>query len=269
MKLKAFVASLDDVPEAFRELYSQSADGFVLDLEDTDFKSKLSEFRDNNIALRRKVDEFGKSEEELSKLRELAKKYDGLDPEKAKAALDQLAELEEKNLLDAGKLDEVVAQRTERMRQDYEGRMKAMQTQLEKEKGSSGHFRKLYSNTVIDSSLQGAVNEVATVRSGAMQDILARGRGTWTVDEDGNLIPRDAQGNVRYGKDGNSPITTKEWAESLVLDAPYLFEASSGGGSNSNRNTGGTGQRVAYGDQDAINANIEDIASGKVQVVEQ
>ena len=59
----------------------------------------------------------------------------------------------------------------------------------------------------------------------------------------------------------------KEWAETLVLDAPYLFEGSAGGGSGGGRGDGGTVKRVAQNDQEAINSNLEGIAAGKVEVV--
>lgn len=269
MGLKAFVSSLDDVPESLRDAYVKTDDGFVLDVDDKEFKQKISEFRDNNIALRHQVDATKGMQEELEQLKKLAKDYDGLDPEKARAALQRIEEIEEQHLLDAGKLDEVVSQRTERMRQDYEGRLEAYTKKMEELSGAAERFKGLYSNTVIESGLQKAVSEVARVRPGAMQDILHRGRTIWSVDEEGNPVPRDAQGNVRYGKDGKEPISMKEWAEGLVLDAPYLFEGSAGGGSTSGRGEGGSVGRVSSADQDAINSNLEAIAAGKVEVVNQ
>lgn len=266
MGLKAFVTSLDDVPEAQRALYVRTEDGFILDIDDKEYRGKISEFRDNNIALKRQLDAAREAEKELEKLRATVQKYGDLDPEKAREAMSRIQEIEEQNLLDAGKMDEVIAQRTERMRQDYEGRLQALSKKHETTDGELKHFRSLYTNTVIEAGLQRAVSEVAAPRAGAMQDILARGRTVWSVDEQGNPVPRDAQGTVRYGKDGKEPITMKEWAEALVLDAPYLFEGSAGGGSTGSRGDN-AGKRVSAGDQSALNNNIEAIAAGKVEVV--
>ena len=189
MALKAFVESLDDIPDNLRELYTKTDEGFVLDLDDKDFKAKISEFRDNNIALRQQADDAQSQKAELDKLKALAKKYDGLDPEKAREALNKLSELEEQNLLDAGKLDEVVASRTERMRQDYEGKLEALVSKNDELSGKLNKVSGLYSNSVIETGLQRAVADVAVVRPGAMTDIIARGRTVWSVDEDGNPVP--------------------------------------------------------------------------------
>lgn len=267
MGLKAFVQSIDDIPNDLRELYVKTDEGFVLDVDDKDFKQKISEFRDNNISLRQQVDAAKQMEQELKKLKDMAKNFDGMDPEKAREALNRIQELEEQNLLDAGKVDEVVTQRTERMRQDFEGRIEALSKKLEESSGTAQRFKGLYSDTVIESGLQRAVSEIAKVRPGAMQDILHRGKTVWSVDEDGNPIPRDTKGKVRYGKDGEKPITMQEWAESLVLDAPYLFEGSAGGGSTSGRGDGSGVGRVSASDQNAINSNLEAIAAGKVEVI--
>ena len=43
MALKAFVKSLDDLQEGLRDYYTETDEGFVLDLEDQDFKAKISE----------------------------------------------------------------------------------------------------------------------------------------------------------------------------------------------------------------------------------
>lgn len=267
MGLKAFAESLDDIPEQFRDLYKQTDEGFVIDVDDKDYKAKISEFRDNNIALRQQADKAQSMKTELEKLRNIVKDYKDIDPTKAREALSKLHEMEEKNLMDAGKLDEVVASRTERMRQDYEGKLQAMQSQFEEVNGKANKFADLYSKTVIESGLQRAVADVAVVRPGAITDIIARGRGVWTVDEDGNPVPRDQDGKVRYGKDGKEPITMQEWAEGLLLDAPYLFEGSAGGGSAGGRGEGGAKKRVAMDDQESINNNLEAIAMGKVEVV--
>ena len=56
MKLKHKIAQLDDVPESLRPLYSEGDDGaFYLQVEGLVPKSKLDEFRNNNVQLMQKL----------------------------------------------------------------------------------------------------------------------------------------------------------------------------------------------------------------------
>jgi hypothetical protein len=266
MALKAIVKSLDEVPEQFRELYAQEGDTFVLAVDDTDYRSRLNEFRNNNIELANKLKGYEGSDAELQQLREQMARFENVDPDKAKEALDKLQQIEEKQLIDAGKMDEVLAQRTERMRQDYEGRIDALSKDRDTYKGQAETFQGRLTDHIIDNSLQMAVTEVAAARKGAMRDILSRGREVWKLDEQGNPVPHGGDGKVLYGKDGQSPLTMTEWAQGLVQETPYLFEGSAGGGGGGGDHKPGSERTVNSMDQDSINSNIEGIAAGTVTV---
>lgn len=270
MALKAVIASLEDVAEGYRGLYTQVGDQYVLDLDDKDYKNRLSEFRDNNIELTKQAQAAKALEEQLEALRTQAAQYEGIDPEAAREAMEKMSAIEEKRLIDAGKLDEVVEQRVgarvERMQADYSGKIKALEEALDKTQTNEGTLRGRLTNVVIDNALQNAVTGVASVRKGAMMDILSRGKQVWSLDDSGNPVPmRD--GEVIYGKDGKQPITMEEWGQSLLLEAPYLFEGNAGGGAGGNLNGEAAGV-VKFNDTDGLSANLEDIASGKVRVVE-
>ena len=238
MALKAQVKSIDDVPEQYRDLYTKVGDVFVLDVDDAEYKSSISEFRDNNIALQRKLEAAGGNEAEIKKLQEALKTFEGLDPEAAREAVNKIRDLEEKNLIDAGKIDEVVNQRTERMRADFDGKTSAMQQSLEELKAQRDKLNSRLTEVVIDNELQKAVTGVAAVRQGAMTDVLSRGRHIWSLDENGEPVPMQGK-EIIYSKDGKQKISMTEWAQSLLMDAPYLFESNSGGGANGNRGAGG------------------------------
>ena len=211
--------------------------------------------------------------ERVKELQDLIAKYDGIDPDKAKEALDKLREINEKNLIDAGKIDEVVEsrvnQRVERLTQDFKGKVSALEKALEDTKKEAETYKGQLTEYVIDNSLQRAVQEVAVPRKGAIQDILHRGKRVYSLSEDGKPIPRDPDGNVMYGKDGKSPMSMTEWAQSLLQEAPYLFESNSGGGASGNDDTKGAGQKgvVTMSDGEALSANLEQIAAGEVEVV--
>jgi hypothetical protein len=271
MALKATVKTLEEVPEELRALYTQDGDVFVLDVDDKDFKNQLQEFRTNNIDLTKRNRELEALAQEAEALKSEFSKFKDIDPERAREALSKLNDIEEKKLMDAGQIDQVVEQRlnqrTERMKADYEGRISALEKQNEELSKSSETYKGQLSEVVIDNSLQQAVGTVATVRQGAMRDILARGRETWRLDDAGKPIPYGPDGNVLYGKDGKVTLTMEEWAQGLAQEANYLFEPNSGGGAPGNQRPSSEGNAViGVDDQDALNANIEGIAEGRISV---
>lgn len=268
MALKVVVKSLDEVPEALRDQYTLVGDEYVLDTDDADYKTRIAEFRNNNIDLTRRLSETGEKGKKVDELQAMLAGYEGLDPEKARAALETMQKIDEQKLIDAGKMDEVLAQRTTRMVSDFEGQISALNKSLEEERKSGGVYKEKLSTVVIDNSLQSAVGAVATVRKGAMQDILSRGRNVWSLNEDGTPVPTGSDGKVMYGKDGKSTLSMEEWAQSLVDEANYLFEGSKGGraGGGMGKSTSQSAEVVSVQDQSRLNDNIEDIASGKVSV---
>ena len=260
MPLKLFYKTKDEIPEELRQFYVEAEDGFVLDADDSELKGKVNEFRSNNRELYK----------ENEKLKQQMEKFKDVDPEKYQEALkaqEKLEEMNEKNLLDEGKFEEAIQQRTERMRQDYEGRLQAMQEKVEALNGERDNFKNRLTETVVDSTIQQAVSNVASPRKGAMQDILSRARQLWTVDEEGNPVPLEG-GKVKYGTDGDGPMTPEEWAQLQLEQAPYLFESNEGGGGHGNEgvpNRSGESVRVHRG-QNIEGVDLEAIATGKTQI---
>ena len=267
MKLKVTVNSLDEVGEAFRDLYTQVGDVFVLQTDDSDYKNKISEFRNTNINLQKKLDGYEGEDGELTKLRALAEKYKNIDPDKAAEAMQKMQDIQDKKLIDEGKIEELFENRIERLQSDHAAQIKAMSEALDKAAADSETYKKRLSDTLIDTSLQKAVADIANVRPGAMQDILSRGKSIWSIDEKGHPIPR-REDKILYGKDGKEPLSMGEWVQNLVNEAPYLFEGSKGGGAGGSDDTShlqkGT---ISANDQTALNNSIEDIANGVVKVV--
>lgn len=217
MKVKAFVKSLDEVSEPYRELYVEDGSGgFKLDAEGVEDVTGLK----NSLTAVR---------EELKTLKADYNKYKDLDPEKAREALKKIEELGDKDLLDTGKVDELVTRRTERMRMDFDSQVKALKGATEEKdttiKTLSGRLEK----HLIEQGLLSAAMEAGVPKKSALQDITSRGKQTWRLDENGNPIALASDGSKIFGKDGKAPITMKEWAEGLMAEAPHLFEPSSGG----------------------------------------
>ncbi len=174
-------------------------------------------------------------------------------------------DLEDKKMIDAGQLDELLLERTDRMRGDFEGQRESMQKLLDEANGTSSNYKTQLEKVVIDSSIQTAVGNVATVKQGAMQDVLSRAKSVWKLDENGAPLPVDHQGKTIYGKDGSKQVSMEEWAEGLLSEAPYLFEGSKGGGAGGGDHRS-SGSKVLGSNQEALSNNLEDIAAGKVEV---
>jgi hypothetical protein len=217
LKLKLKKEEFEKLEDAIKGLYKLGGDGnYHLDAEsDDDSKAKLQEFRDNNIKLKQEMEE-------------LMKKYKDVDPEKYKEYSKKMQELEDKKLIDAGKIDELVNQKVDRMKADFENQIKEMKKALAKKDEELQQKHSRLSEVLIDSEITKAVTEVGGVRKDAMQDIIARGKRVWRLEE-GKPVPKEGD-KILYGKDGKEQMTFREWADVLYETAPFLFEASGGGG---------------------------------------
>lgn len=225
--LKLVIDKLEDVEEKYRELYKQAADGkFHLQAEsDNGDKKKIDEFRENNVRLMKELDE-------------MKKKFGDIDPEQVKEWKKKAQEIEDKKMIEAGKIDELVEQKVERMRQEYENQIVQLKQAVDEKNVELGKTHNRLSEVLIDSEITKAV--AGKVKAGAMADVLARGRRVWHLDENGNPVPKENE-KVLYGKDGKAQMTFDEWATVQMEVAPFLFEPSTGGGGTGGQGTGSKG----------------------------
>lgn len=162
-------------------------------------------------------------------------RFDGIDPDAVKTILSRFASDEEAGLLKAGKIDEVLTKRTERMQGDH---AKAIKTESELRAKAEAKASKLAART-----LSGAIKDAA-IKAGAlpeaMEDIVLRGGSLWRLNDDGDPVAM-AGDEVVLGKDGKTPLTPGEWADSLRETAPHLWPKAQGsnapGSNGSSRQT--------------------------------
>lgn len=255
-KLQAKLDSLDDLDESLHGLYVERNGAFYLDVDGV-------EFEDNVSGMKKALD---RQKREIKELKEAIQQYDGIDPEKAREAQARLNEIEDKQLLDEGKLDELVEKRVSIMRQDFEGKTKALQKSLEAAQGDNQVLTGRLSEVLIDSAITNAATK-AGVRPEAVDDVLNRGRRVYTL-VDGVPIPKDGD-TVIYGKDGSEPLPIEDWVSTLQRSAPHLFGETSGGGAT-NQSRGGVSLngKVSSSDANAIAANLEAIANGEIELTD-
>ncbi len=255
------VESLEAVEEAFRPLYTKNeTDGkfYLTGVEGLVPKDKVNEFRTNNVTLQKEKKAL---EDKLAAL-------GGIDQEKYNEMLKQIEEMDDKKLLDEGKMEELLEQRTERMKNKFESQINKQTEAIEGKTGTIVKLKAQLAKAMIDGRIATAINKVGQLREGALADALHRASGTWKmVEQDDTYIfqPQDESGTIRYGEDGKSVLTDIEWAKELFEQAPFLFEGSSGSGGEGD----GGGSRKAgtiQGGTDLSAGDIDKIASGELTV---
>ena len=230
MALKPVLTSLDGLEPAIAALYKKSADDgkFYLEAEGLVDKAKLDTFRENNIALQKQLDEIKAQME----------KFAGVDPDKYKAAMDAIESDKEKKLLKDGKIDEVIALRTEKMRQTYEDKIAAKDVAINKaieEAKKAGTERDTY---IVAEELRKAVDNPELGFHNGVADTLKPQVLKEFQYRDGKVIRVKADGTPAFGAKGD-PATISEYLQDMVKEHPYLVKASTGGGARNNGAGGG------------------------------
>ena len=175
-----------------------------------------------------------------AKNQELIGKLKAAGPKIDQAELDKLMEMkkkidanEEMKLLAEGKLEEVLKKRTEARDRDYMAQLEARDAKLNEQEATIKAKDERLKALAIDGNIRSAYAEL-DFEPAALDDILLQARTMFHMDEDGNVAPRDADGVLRMGKDGRTPLSAKEWLEGLVEKKPYLRRQSAGGGAKPN-----------------------------------
>lgn len=217
MGLKLFVENLDDVSENHKSLYEQTDDGkYRLDVDGAVPREKLDEFRQNNIELLKKLEGFKNVDvQKYTKLLEIEKR------------------INDKDLVDAGKIDEAVQSRIQSMKTEHEGVVKDLSEKL-------NISNRQLESLLIDSAVRVKALELGALPA-AMDDVLLRAKSAFKL-VDGVAIPH-VDGKPVYGKDGVNPMSVEEWISGLSKSASHLFGKTSGGGAQGSGIVGANNSR--------------------------
>lgn len=172
-----------------------------------------------------------KNGELLGKLKETSehlKRFDGIDPDAVRNILSKFASDEEAGLIAKGDIDTVLQKRTERMQAENAKAIKAEQERAQRAEAKAAKLaQRSLSSTIRDAAMKtGALPE-------ATDDIVLRGGGLWRLNDDGDPVAMNGD-EVVFGKDGKTPLTPSEWAESLRETAPHLWPRAQGSGAPGN-----------------------------------
>jgi|SaaInlStandDraft_4_1057021.scaffolds.fasta_scaffold04018_3 hypothetical protein len=217
MTLKAKVDDINSIDESLRGLYVENNGQYVLEVDGLVDKSKLNEFRDNNVGL-------------MKQISDLEAKVGSVDMDEYNDLKSKAKKLRDKKMIDAGKVDELVTERVTAMRAEYDTQVTELTTK-------NDVANRQLETLLIDNELRSA-SAKAGVTSEAVDDVLLRGRAAFKLVE-GQAMPHDSTGSVVYGKDGTTPMSVNDWVKNLSQSASHLFTSSQGSGSTGSVKSGG------------------------------
>lgn len=255
MPLQLVVDSIDSVPEALRDQYKEANGKFRLDLDGYEdpagLKTALQKERDNAKAFEKQY-------------KDLSRQFEGFDMEAVKGLLTKAAQDEETKLIAEGKLDEVISKRSERFRADMDKQLKAKDDEINRHLEAN---KKLSSRALSDAVVRAATKAGALPE--ALEDIARRARESgWRTNVDGDVVALNGEDPI-LGKDGKSPLTMEEWAESLRDSASYFFPRAQG--TNAPGSGGGaTGKTIKREKYDALSPQEQRkaVLVDKLQIVD-
>lgn len=256
MALKAKLTSLDGLSEDVKKLYKQVDDHYVLDVESVDGYS-LEDVSGLKSTL-------GKNKTEITELKAKVAAIGDLDPAAAREALEKVKEF--------GTLKpEEMAK--EKVRAALDQANAQFKTQLEAKDAEVSGLTRHLTSVMIDQAATAAL----AAKGGNVRLLLPHVKSSAKVvktDSGFAVQVVDTEGHPRIvaNKGGTSDMTLEqlvdEMSASTDFAAAFSSSSRSGGGSQSGNGGGGNGRpkTISANDQAAVNASIEDIASGKAVV---
>lgn len=246
MALKFSVDNLDSVPEAMHSLYAESGGKFVLQVDGAVPKTRLDEFRNNNVTLKQQIDE-------------MTARFEGVDPDTFRSLSAQAAKIAEKKLIEAGKVDELIAARVTAMQADHDTKFGTLKTERDAARGQ-------LDSLLIDGALRDAALK-AGVRPTAVDDVLLRGRQTFRLHE-GKATAFEGD-KALYGTDAE-PLAVSAWVAGLSEKAPHLFDLTqASGGAPKGGSPGAAGQgTVTRAAWDAMEPAAKATAARTMKIVD-
>ncbi len=217
MALPLIVDSLDAIDESQRALYIETDGKFRLDIDGYEDPKGLKS------ALQSERDAAKTAKQELNQFKQ---QFDGVDIEKIKEFAIKYKSDEMSRLLADGKIDEVIAQKTDLMRQDFESKLSDATSRAQ---------------TLESKVLNGFIATYAAqagVQPEAIDLVNMLAQSQFKLDTNGDPVAVNAQGEVINGKDGKTPLSITDWLASLRESKPLLWGAPQGSGAQGSKGSG-------------------------------
>jgi len=246
LKAKVTKEEYEALPEALKkEYHQQSNGGFALEIPVGLFdKSTVDEFRNNNISLKQKLEEYAARQKELDGM--VAKE----DYEALKSELQSRMDAEK---IEKGNIDEVVRDRMSRAQSEFDERLGILSKDLESSKEKYGKLHNDFQQSEINAKLVTELNRVGKIRPGAEKDLLSRATNVWRLNNENKLVAYKLDGTEMFGRNAE-PITIKEYCEDQLVDAAHCYESASGS------NASGDGDSSPNTHVESVNLEFNDVA---------
>ena len=171
---------------------------------------------------------------ERDKLAETAKAFDGLDAKEIRDLLNEREQGRHNDLLKAGEYEKLIEEKTGKVAEGFKKQIDEVNKRLE----AAAAERDSYRSQIAAAEIKSAALEAGVAKT-ALDDVVLRSNGLFTVDERGKLVA--SEGNVN---DKGNPVALSEYIAGLRESAPHLFAQASGTGAQGNKSRVATGAKL-------------------------
>lgn len=217
MPLPFIVDSIESIEESQRALYVEADGKFRLDIDGYEDPKGLKS------ALQSERDAAKTAKQELNQFKQ---QFDGLDIESIKQFATKAKQDETAKLIAEGKIDQVLAQKTDLMRQDFESKLSDATSRAQ----------------TLESKVLNGFIAVAAAQAGVQPEAIdlvnMLAQSQFKLDANGDPVAVNAQGEVINGKDGKTPLSITDWLASLRESKPLLWGAPQGSGAQGSKGSG-------------------------------
>lgn len=232
MALALELENLDTVPEHLKTEYIERDGKYVLnvdgDLPDPGWKDRISLLNKENEKRRKQLEEMD------AKLKEV-------NVDEYKELKEKALKAEEEKMILEGKQEELANKKLELRDAEWKKQIALKDAELEAINGKVASLKEKALSEQIRSGINGAFHAMAN------DDAVLVAMSMFKLDDSGNAVMYDADGSVVIGKDGKTPFSPREWANSDALKdtKPHWFAASLGGTGATQTNGSGGGKTMA------------------------
>ena len=162
----------------------------------------------------------------FGELKEFKSKFDGVDVDSLLQFAEKAKQDDITKKLSEGKFDEVLAQKTDLMRSDYEQKLSEQTSRAQTlESKVLGGFIATYAAQ-------------AGVQPEAIDLVNMLAQSQFKLDANGDPVAVNAQGEVINGKDGKTPLSITDWLATLRESKPLLWGNPQGSGAQGSKGGG-------------------------------
>ncbi len=165
---------------------------------------------------------------EKKTLQESLKKFDGINVDTVKTATDFYEKNKDAEFLKDGTVEELIEKKTSQLMSDHETVVTELSGKLTVAETHGTTYQTLFESKVIDDGLRAEAIKQG-VRSEAVEDIILRGRGIFSLDDSKQIEARDNEGKLSVTED-KKVLNPKNWIEGLKDTSPHYWPGSEGAG---------------------------------------